>query len=38
MLKKYEKAIVEIITFSNVDIIRTSTGFGFDDEIELKEE
>lgn len=37
MLKKYEKPIVEVITFSNVDIIRTSTGFGFDDEIEIEE-
>lgn len=35
MYKKYEEPVVEIIELSEVDIIRTSTGYGFDDEVEL---
>ena len=35
MFKKYEEPIVEIIELCEVDIIKTSTGFGFDDEVEL---
>lgn len=35
MFKKYEEPVVEIIEIDHVDIIRTSTGNGFDDEVEL---
>ena len=35
MIKKYEEPIIDIIEFGVVDIIRTSTEYGFDDEIDL---
>lgn len=35
MFKKYEEPVVEIIELCDVDVIRTSTGNGFDDEIVL---
>ena len=35
MFKKYEEPIIEIVEFNNSDIITTSTGDGFDDEVEF---
>ena len=35
MFKKYEEPVIEIIELAEVDIIRTSTGNGFDDEVDL---
>ena len=35
MFKKYEAPIVEIIKLDDVDIIKTSSGQGFDDEIDF---
>ena len=35
MFKKYEEPIVELIKFNSADIISTSSGDGFEDEVEV---